>query len=89
MPITTHLVGCCKRNAKDWLGHKNRTDCKSSPFRSEPRYSKAALPLLAIDLFSGKRRLMHAVVAGTGLEIPSNVLVPKDAGVSKDLLTAV
>lgn len=64
---TTHLVGWYKRNAKDWLGHKKWTDCKSSPFRSQLRYGKAALPLLAIDLFSGKRWLTHAVVAGTSL----------------------
>lgn len=64
---TGHLVGWYKRNAKDWLGHKNGTDCTSSPFRSKQRCGKAALALLPIYLFSGTRWLMHAVVAGTGL----------------------
>lgn len=64
---TGHLVGCYERNTKDWLGHKNWTDCKSSQFRSKQRCGKAALALLAIYLFSGTRWLMHAVVAGTRL----------------------
>lgn len=67
LSLTTCLVGCCERNAKDWLGDKNWTDCKSSPFRSGLRYRKAALPPLAINLFNGKRLLMHTAVAGTGL----------------------